>query len=197
MDNYLYQKIDLIREITGIEAIPKEIVENLNPELKIREYQKEAFENFIFYFNNNKLREKPTHVLFHMATGSGKTYIMAGLILYLYMKGYRNYIFFVNSNNIINKTINNFTKEMSKKYQFNFPINIEGKNVKINVVTDFTESRNDDINICFTTIQDLHLNLNKINESKMSYDDFEDKKIVLIADEAHHLNTISGVRIDI
>lgn len=192
MDNYLYQKIDLIREITGIEAIPKEIVENLNPELKIREYQKEAFENFIFYFNNNKLREKPTHVLFHMATGSGKTYIMAGLILYLYMKGYRNYIFFVNSNNIINKTINNFTKEMSKKYQFNFPINIEGKNVKINVVTDFTESRNDDINICFTTIQDLHLNLNKINESKMSYDDFEDKKIVLIADEAHHLNTISS-----
>ena len=50
----------------------------------------------------------PLHLLFNMATGSGKTLIMAGLILYLYEKGYRNFLFFVNSTNIIEKTKDNF-----------------------------------------------------------------------------------------
>ncbi|MDA0062985.1 DEAD/DEAH box helicase family protein [Brachyspira hyodysenteriae] len=31
--------------------------------------------------------------MFNMATGSGKTLIMASLILYLYEKGYRNFLF--------------------------------------------------------------------------------------------------------
>ena len=44
-----------------------------------------------------------------MATGSGKTLIMAGIILYLYDKGYRNFLFFVNSDNVIEKTKDNFS----------------------------------------------------------------------------------------
>ena len=55
-----------------------------------------------------EIRRFPSQVLFHMATGSGKTYIMAGLMLYLYKKGYRNFVFFVNSTNIIEKTKQNF-----------------------------------------------------------------------------------------
>jgi type III restriction enzyme len=54
-----------------------------------------------------------------MATGSGKTLIMAGLILYLYQQGYRNFLFFVNSTNIIDKTRDNFLNETSIKYLFN------------------------------------------------------------------------------
>ncbi len=38
-----------------------------------------------------------------MATGSGKTLIMAGLMLYLYKQGYRNFLFFVNLSNIVEK----------------------------------------------------------------------------------------------
>ena len=40
-----------------------------------------------------------------MATGSGKTLIMACAILTLYQKGYRNFLFFVNSNNVLTKRL--------------------------------------------------------------------------------------------
>jgi type III restriction enzyme len=53
-----------------------------------------------------------------MATGSGKTLIMAGLILYLYEKGYRNFLFFVNATTIIEKTKDNFLNNLSIKYLF-------------------------------------------------------------------------------
>lgn len=39
----------------------------------------------------------------------------------------------------------------------------------------------------FTTIQQLHLDLNNTKENSVTYEDFNDKKLVLIADEAHHL----------
>src|SRR5438067_442729 len=54
-----------------------------------------------------------------MATGSGKTLMMAGLILYLYEKGYRNFLFFVNSTNIIDKTRDNFLNDTSINYLLN------------------------------------------------------------------------------
>ena len=44
-------------------------------------------------------KDKQVHMLYHMATGSGKTYIMAGMILYYYKHGYRNFLFFVNQGN--------------------------------------------------------------------------------------------------
>ena len=44
---------------------------------------------------------------------------MAGLILYLYQQGYRNFLFFVNSTNIIDKTRDNFLNDTSVKYLFN------------------------------------------------------------------------------
>ncbi|MBK6914177.1 MAG: DEAD/DEAH box helicase family protein [Ignavibacteriales bacterium] len=39
----------------------------------------------------------------------------------------------------------------------------------------------------FTTIQQLHIDLNNTKENSLTYEDFKDKKLVLIADEAHHL----------
>jgi type III restriction enzyme len=51
-----------------------------------------------------------------MATGSGKTNIIASSILYLYELGYRNFIFFVNTNNIITKTKENLLNKQSAKY---------------------------------------------------------------------------------
>lgn len=185
---YLYEELDILRKTNNIIKVPEYIKTNLNSKIELREYQVEAFENFITYFENDALRRKPTNTLFHMATGSGKTVIMSGLILYLYEKGYRNFLFFVNRDNIVNKTKINFLDLSSSKYLFSDEINIEGTTVKINEVKNFQNADNDDINICFTTIQGLHLDLNGTKENNISYDDFRDKKIVLISDEAHHLN---------
>jgi type III restriction enzyme len=124
-----------------------------------------------------------------MATGSGKTLVMAGLMLYLYEKGYRNFLFFVNSNNIIQKTKDNFLNPQATKYLFNKKIVIDGKEVLIKEVDNFEESDNQNINIKFTTIQQLHIDLNNTKENSVTYEDFKDKKIVLIADEAHHLSS--------
>jgi type III restriction enzyme len=122
-----------------------------------------------------------------MATGSGKTLIMAGLMLHLYQKGYRNFLFFVNSNNIIQKTKDNFLNQQASKYLFNDKIVIDGKEVLIKEIDNFEESDYQNINLKFTTIQQLHIDLNNTKENSVTYEDFKDKKLVLIADEAHHL----------
>ena len=72
-----------------------------------------------------------------MATGSGKTLIMAGLMLYLYEKGFRNFLFFVNSNNIIRKTKDNFLNPQSSKYLFNNKIIVNDKEINIKETDTF------------------------------------------------------------
>ena len=190
MTTFLFEEIKAIREYApeAYKELPKYVVQNLTQKYQIRPYQEQAFRNFITYFENDRLRHRPSQVLFHMATGSGKTLIMAGLILYLYKKGYRNFLFFVNADNIVQKTKDNFINRTSSKYLFSDEINIDGQSVKIRTVENFQDWNKDDINICFTTIQGLHMSLNQFKENGLTDDDFAEKKIVLIADEAHHLN---------
>lgn len=190
---YLYEKIDVLRDAGGVidEAIPSYISNNLNSKFDIRKYQTQAFQNFIYYYEKSNLVTKPTQTLFHMATGSGKTLIMAGLILYLYKKGYRNFLFFVNSSTIINKTKANFLDNLSSKYLFDKEINIDGEKVKIKEVNNFQDSDSDNINICFQTIQGLHMNINFPREDAITIEDFENKNVVLISDEAHHINAMT------
>jgi len=168
--------------------IPDFIISNLNPAFNLREYQKEAIARFIYYISEDTQRIKPSQLLFHMATGSGKTLLMAANILYLYNKGYRNFLFFVNSTNIIEKTKDNFLNPNSSKYLLNEKIKFGGKEVKINKVDNFETSNNDDINVLFATIQGLHSYTNIPRENILTYEDFKDKKIVIISDEAHHIN---------
>ncbi len=75
------------------------IKSNLNPMFLDRLYQQEAIAKFDFYLNKFPARpkDKPIHLLLNMATGSGKTVLMAANMLELYTKGYRNFIFIVNS----------------------------------------------------------------------------------------------------
>ena len=170
--------------------LPMWIKDNLKPEFTLRPYQIEAFKRYIFLDEEDfdEKPDKPMHLLYNMATGSGKTMIMAGLILHLYQKGYRNFLFFVNSNNIIQKTKENFLNAQASKYLFNDRIVIDGRNVLIKEVDNFDEADDQNINIKFTTIQQLHIDLNNTKENSVTYEDFENKKLVLIADEAHHLN---------
>ena len=186
---FLFQQMDAIQNFSPIayKELPELISKNLNSNFELRPYQENAFRNFITYYESEKC-QKPTQVLFHMATGSGKTLIMAGLILYLYNQGYRNFLFFVNLDNIVKKTEENFLNSASQKYLFSDDITIAGEHIKVRKVNNFQSVDNDSINICFTTIQGLHSDLWNVKENSLSIDDFFEKKIVLISDEAHHLN---------
>lgn len=186
---YLYQEYDIVSQMNMLpNEVPIFIKENLNPNFEIRTYQIEAFARFFHYYNSYPKKQIPIHLLFNMATGSGKTLIMAWLILYLYEKWYRNFLFFVNSNNIIEKTKDNFLNNLSSKFLFNQKIFFNNQEIKINAVDNFEWINTNDINICFTTIQKLHSDLHYEKENSLTFEDFKDKKIVLLADEAHHNN---------
>jgi type III restriction enzyme len=190
-DKFLYEELDAFSSFGGLKRkIPDYLKNNINPKFELRPYQEEAFARLFHCFENDFPGKKwPFHFLFNMATGSGKTLIMAGLILYLYEKGYRNFLFFVNSVNIIEKTKDNFLNPLSSKFLFTENIRFGTKRVDVTPVANFEGVNTNDINICFTTIQKLHLDLNTIKENALTFEDFKDKQIVLLADEAHHINT--------
>ena len=190
-DKFLYETLDAVSQMGFLQKeVPDYITDNLNPAFELRPYQEEAIARFFHCFDKDfPGKETPLHLLFNMATGSGKTLIMAGLMLYLYEKGYRNFLFFVNSTNIIEKTKDNFLNPLSSKYLFNDSIHFGTVRVPVAPVDNFEGVNQNDINICFTTIQKLHFDLTTEKENALTYEDFRDKKIVLLADEAHHINT--------
>ena len=189
-DNFLYQDLNSAIQLGFLKIeTPDWLKENLNPKFELRPYQGEAFARFFHCLDNGfPGKEHPLHLLFNMATGSGKTLIMAGLILYLYEKGYRNFLFFVNATNIIEKTKDNFLNPLSIKYLFNDPINFGSRQVSVTPVANFEGVNDNDINICFSTIQKLHSDLTTQRENAITFEDFRKHRVVLIADEAHHIN---------
>ena len=189
-DKFLFEELDIFSKFGGLKTkIHKYLTDNLNPKFELRPYQKDAFARFFHCLEKDfPGKESPLHILFNMATGSGKTLIMAGLILYLYEKGYRNFLFFVNSTNIIEKTKDNFLNPASIKYLFHQEIHIDNHRVTVSPVDHFEGVNENDINICFTTIQKLHSDLNTEKENAITFEDFRKRRIALIADEAHHIN---------
>lgn len=169
------------------------IKSNLNPIFLDREYQIEAVSKFDFYLNVSKSKPSgvPIHLLFNMATGSGKTVMMAANILELYTKGYRNFIFIVNSTNIIKKTIANFIEKDNPKYLFANKVIFDFNEININAVENFETVPTDDINILFSTIQGLHSRLDKPREGQITFESLAENKIVILSDEAHHLNVLT------
>ncbi len=166
--------------------IPEYISKNLKHEFFY--WQKEAFENLLFYENLTfGLKKNPTHLMFNMATGTGKTLLMAASILYFYKQGYRHFIFFVNQNNIIDKTENNFIDNSHTKYLFKEKIIFDDKIVKIKKVDVFSEESYN-IEIKFTSIQKLYNDIHREKENQTTLYNLQRKNIVMLADEAHHLN---------
>jgi len=190
-ESFLYEDLNAVSRWVGLSReMPDSVTQNLSRQFELRDYQVEAFARFFHCFKNdfpNKVY--PLYFLFNMATGSGKTLIMAGLILYLYEQGYRNFLFFVNNTNIIEKTKDNFLNPASIKYLFNQDVVIDNRRIKVSPVVNFEGVNPNDINICFTTIQKLHSDLTTEKENSLTFEDFRKHKVVLIADEAHHLNT--------
>ncbi len=164
--------------------LPTHITSNLKKEL--RDYQKKAIHHYL-----EKRQSHPTqkHFMFEMATGSGKTLVMAGLILECCKQGYQNFIFFVNSTSILEKTKLNFIDSASSKYLFSENIHINDENTEIKSINNLNESQASAINIYFSTIQGLFSLFTKAKENAISIEDLKDQKLVFLADEAHHLNT--------
>lgn len=162
--------------------IPSYISQNLNKQL--RDYQQKALK---YYLANNETL-KQNHLMFNMATGSGKTLIMAALILDCFKNGYENFIFFVNSKSILEKTKANFADKFSSKYLFSQNININSKNIEINIINSLQNSKSGFINIYFTTIQNIFSLFTNERENAINLYDLESKKLIFLADEAHHLN---------
>ena len=186
---YLFEEIgDKLRNHRlPYSEIPQYIRDNIRFELF--DWQEKALLNF---FDYEKIKEienpnEPNHLLFNMATGTGKTLLMAALILYYYKKGYRNFIFFVNQNNIVGKTEDNLTDPNHNKYLYKQNIVIDNKIINIKKVETFAENC-EDIQIIFTSIHKLHNAVYAVKENSLYLEDLQEKDIIMLGDEAHHLN---------
>lgn len=190
-EDILHKRIeDAFKEIWNTpREIPLYITKNLAHEL--RPYQKQALEHFMFIQDQAGSNVLARHLLFQMATGSGKTTILASTILYLYQEQkYNNFLFFVNSDAIIRKTKDNLLNPYSPKYLFDKKgIEINGRSINIQIVDIFPSIPDENtIYLKLTTIQKLHRELEEPRENGLTYDSLSEYPIVLLSDEAHHIN---------
>lgn len=94
LDQFLFSQIESnpeYQEWVQDYKLPTYITDNISKTL--RDYQEVAIKHFIWLFEQDP--DKAKHLLFNLATGTGKTLTMAAAILYLYQKGYRNFVFLV------------------------------------------------------------------------------------------------------
>ena len=176
--------------------LPVHITENLADRIVLRPYQVKALQRWLYYVDQYAFSPANPHLLFHMATGSGKTVLMAALMLDLYKRGYRNFLFFVNSSQIVEKTKENFYNSASSKHLFAPQIRIGYKPVDVRLVEVFDSDPGDAIHIHFTTIQGLHSGIHDPSENTVTYEDFNEGRVVLLSDEAHHLNSETKKRLN-
>ncbi|MGJ3757121.1 DEAD/DEAH box helicase family protein [Limosilactobacillus fermentum] len=167
---------------------PDYIKHNLKHQL--RDYQKQSLYNLNYTQKDDHVASRFNQLLFHMATGSGKTDVMAADILYFYHEfGYQNFLFVVNTNAVIAKTRENMLNVQSPKYLFSQPISIDGIQIELREVTHFpTNSEPGVIYLRLTTIQTLKNELKKPRENGLTYDDLKKQKLIILADEAHHFS---------
>lgn len=158
---------------------------------QFRGYQADALRYFHYSQKSDAFHYRNiNHVLFNMATGSGKTDLMAGLILYMYQEqGYQNFLFVVNANSVLNKTIDNLTNPTSAKYLYQQQIEIDGNRIRIERVSMFPKipSKNT-IYIKLATIQAVATDIFTQSENTMGKDDYARNKVVILGDEAHHFS---------
>lgn len=164
--------------------IPEYINSNLIHTL--RHYQDEALRNY--HYTRTQIKPSPQHVLFNMATGSGKTDLMAGLILYLYQEyNYQNFLFTVNTNSVLMKTKDNLVNQNSDKYLYQDKIEIDGKRISVVEVERFPKIQQDNtIYIKLASVQKVSDDLFVVKENTMGLADYERQPVVILADEAHH-----------
>lgn len=180
---------DAITRLDYKEPVSYYLEENLKHTL--RSYQWSALWHLDWVETRTDANQN-NQLMFNMATGSGKTDIMAAAILYFYREfNYTDFLFVADSNTIIDKTRDNFINVFSSKYLFSAPINIDGQRVEIKEVNSFLSSENKSphtIYIRLATVQTLGNEIAMSHENEMTLENLQNHKIVILADEAHHLN---------
>lgn len=191
------------------EFYPNSIFSNLKHTL--RDYQMFAVRNLLIMLRaeNDKASEsyevfkeflEENQYLFRMATGSGKTDIMAASILALYKeKNIKRFLFTTNLKSVLRKTVDNLINDASDKYLFKSRIIIDGMPIQIIQVgenEDFPPIEKNKIYIKIASIQTLsnQINESKAREGKSSLDNIISDDIALIVDEAHHFNANATVQ---
>ena len=196
LKKFLYRKFDRSDEYRGFEywkAFQEQrslvdIQNNLHTKKQLREYQIEPLLRFMYLFENKNINQT-NHLLFEMATGTGKTLVMASLMLYLYQKGYRNFLFLTHLTSILEQAKDVFTNKRYSKYLFNpDKIVLNGGVVDIKEVKKIDSDNINTMNIMLTTIQNLHNQLKEAGESRIAKEDFQNNKVIVFADEAHHFS---------
>ena len=164
------------------------IDENLKHTL--RPYQQTALFSLDWSQRQKDADEKYNQLMFNMATGSGKTDIMAAIILYYYKEfNYTNFLFVSNTTAVVDKTKDNFLSTNSSKYLFSAPINIDGERIDLKAVESFPINQEaNTICIKLATVQSLSNELNDPQENALTFDALKKHKIIILADEAHHFN---------
>lgn len=166
---------------------PQYIVDNMVH--TFRYYQSAALRFFHYTQSNKTFKYRNiNHILFNMATGSGKTDLMAGLILYLYQEhGYQNFLFLVNTNGVLNKTIDNLTNHTSTKYLYSKDIEIDGSRLAIKKVDGFPAVQSKGtIYLKLATVQSVASDIYTQKENAMGEKEYSKNKVVILGDEAHH-----------
>lgn len=194
------KNLDLLNKVRTKKCSADDLLAKSVLKHSLRDYQESALLNYLLVNNfldrdiDLDIRDEfdKKHHCFHMATGSGKTMLMAYLIAHLYSKGYTKVLFITNSTTLLDKTKNNLIPSLSsRKCEFKSnpagSIQIGNNQVQIMQVSSFSDDIQN-IEIAFYTIQDLHSKIENPAENGLSLDDLKDKKILIIGDEAHHFN---------
>ncbi|WP_151868844.1 DEAD/DEAH box helicase family protein [Acinetobacter soli] len=183
-----FQQVDRLGLFQGNYQTPEYLKANLKDDLRF--YQEEALRYLHYGQSSHEADIRFKHLLFNMATGSGKTMVMAGAILYMFKEyGYQNFIFFVHTDAIIQKTKENLLNALSSKYLFTQPVEIEGERIIIEAVDTFPrQPSKNTIYLKLSTIHKIHDELNSYKENCITYDDLAEIPLVLLGDEAHHFN---------
>lgn len=169
-------------------SLPPYITDNLAPNKPMRDYQVEAVKRFIWLYDSGN-HTAAKHLLFNMATGTGKTLVMAACVLYLYEQGYRNFVFLVHRDQILKQAEKNFTDYTFEKYLFNARgVSFNGRKIQIRAVARLQDATPNDINFLFFSTSLLYNRLKEDQENSLTLDDFKQNNVVIIADEAHSLN---------
>lgn len=178
----------LFNQDQGLQRLPLYIKQNLKHSL--RDYQFSAIHNLDAVEKLDNKEDSYNQLMFYMATGSGKTDIMAAIILYMYQNyNYQCFLFTTNTTAVVNKTIDNLTNPASPKYLYQDPLVIDSKRVSIKAVPEFpiTLEKNT-IYLKFSGIQQLSNDINSPRENGITEESLKNHKLVILADEAHHFN---------
>lgn len=178
----------LFNQNQGMQRLPLYIKQNLKHSL--RDYQFSAIHNLDAVERLNKKDGLYNQLMFYMATGSGKTDIMAAIILYMYqVHDYQCFLFTTSTTAVVNKTIDNLTNTASPKYLYKDPLVIDGQRISIKAVSEFPiVLEKDSIYLKFTGVQQLSNDINFPRENGITKESLKKHKVVVLADEAHHFN---------